>query len=310
METASDVNGDDGLGTASASHPEIRSYLGWSREGRSGFWSYLLGAVLSLFALLVLAGMGIAVAAVLNPGYQSSPIWANAALLGGFVVPFLAVPGIVRWVNGRPGWSVALPVPRYEGWNLWVGFGVATVVGLLCTALAAAGGLVALRFAGFDWGLLVPLAAIGLLGIFIQAAAEEMVFRGYLTQFARRFTSSPWLFIGIPAILFALPHAGNIAAYAGNPLVLAPYLISGVLYGWAAYRSGSLWLSTGLHLSNNLSGLILIGTAGDVIRTVAPLTLTPPSLPVIVGLVGFQSLVIALAMELLLRRRGVAVAPS
>lgn len=202
-----------------------------------------------------------------------------------------------------------MPQLRYEGWNLWVGFGVGVAVGLVAIAVAGVLGAVDLRYAGFDWSLLLPLVLVGFIGIFIQAGAEEMVFRGYLTQFARRFTARPWLFIGIPAILFALPHAGNIAAYSGNPLVLAPYLTAGLLYGWAAYRSGSLWLSLGLHLSNNLSGLVLVGTAGDVIRTAAPLTIEPPSLMVVTLLIAVQALVTVAVLEWLLRRRGVAAAP-
>lgn len=62
------------------------------------------------------------------------------------------------------------------------------------------------------------------------------------------------MFVTIPAMMFALPHLGNLSSYPGSvPLKLAPYLTLGLLYGWAAYRSGSLWLSLGLHWSNNLA---------------------------------------------------------
>lgn len=288
---------------------EFGSYLDWSDQGRATVVAYTFGAVLALLAVLVFSGFGVLVATIADPGYESSPLVSNAALFAGFAVPFLAVPGIVRWLNRRPGWSVAMPQLRYEGWHLWVGFGVGVAVGLVAIAVAGVLGAVDLRYAGFDWSLLLPLVLVGFIGIFIQAGAEEMVFRGYLTQFARRFTARPWLFIGIPAILFALPHAGNIAAYSGNPLVLAPYLTAGLLYGWAAYRSGSLWLSLGLHLSNNLSGLVLVGTAGDVIRTAAPLTIEPPSLMVVTLLIAVQALVTVAVLEWLLRRRGVAAAP-
>jgi CAAX protease family protein len=86
----------------------------------------------------------------------------------------------------------------------------------------------------FNLPTLLLLAVVGFVGIFIQAGSEEMLFRGYFMQFVRRFTSNRYLFVGIPAALFAAPHVANIAALGGSALVMTPYLISGLLYGWAA----------------------------------------------------------------------------
>ena len=99
----------------------------------------------------------------------------------------------------------------------------------------------------FDWTVLLQDALIGMVGIFIQACAEEQLFRGYFTQFARRFTKTPYLFIGIPALLFALAHITNVSELDGGLLEATPYLISGLFYAWAAYRTGSLWMAMYCH---------------------------------------------------------------
>jgi uncharacterized protein len=156
----------------------------------------------------------------------------------------------------------------------------------------------------FDLGSLALLAVVGFVGIFLQAGAEELLFRGNFTQFARRFTSHEFLFLGIPALLFAAPHIANIAALGGGPLAMAPYLVSGLLYGWAAYRSGSLWMSVALHLVNNYTSLVLIGTKGDSLPSVAPLLIEAPTLAVGSFGVQFQCVLIFLLLSYLMRRAG------
>ena len=118
-----------------------------------------------------------------------------------------------------------MPTLRFRAWDfftgLWVAFAVAALTALL---FHATGTMPILRNPKFDLAALLVLAVVGLVGIFVQAGAEELLYRGYFTQFARRFTSSPILFLGIPALLFAAPHISNVAALGGSPLVMVPVL--------------------------------------------------------------------------------------
>jgi membrane protease YdiL (CAAX protease family) len=156
----------------------------------------------------------------------------------------------------------------------------------------------------FDLATLLLLVPVGFVGIFVQASAEELLFRGYFTQFVRRFTSSRILFLGIPTLLFAAPHIANVASLGGGPFAMLPYLIAGLLYGWAAYRSGSLWMSVALHLVNNYTGLVVVGTRGDALPSAAPLLIESPSLAVGSAGVLFQAVLIALVLNYLMRRAG------
>lgn len=69
---------------------------------------------------------------------------------------------------------------------------------------------------------------------------------------------------------------------------MAPYFISGLLYGWATYRSGSLWMSVALHMVNNFAGLVFVGTKGDAIPSAAPYLIEVPSLPVATARLTFR----------------------
>lgn len=197
-----------------------------------------------------------------------------------------------------------MPRERVEWWNFGAGFAVGMVVGALVAVLFSLTGLMPIQLnPQFNLGALLPLIFMGFVGIFIQAGSEEMLFRGYLTQFARRFTANPYLFVGIPAVLFALPHILNVAALGGTIFAAIPYLIAGVFYGWAAYKTGSLWMSLGLHLSNNFSNLVLIGTVGDILPTAAPFQVQAPGLTIATVAVAAQTLAMVAVLVLLIRRR-------
>jgi len=48
------------------------------------------------------------------------------------------------------------------------------------------------------------------------------MYRGYLTQFVRRYTANPIAFIGVPAMIFAAMHIANIAAFGGTGMRCFP----------------------------------------------------------------------------------------
>ena len=176
----------------------------------------------------------------------------------------------VRRVLRRPGWTVAAgtrpgPVSHFA-LGAAISLTVALSVDLLLIPIAP------LHRVDLDPETWLPLAAVAGLGFLIQTGFEELLFRGYLTQAVASRTARTALIIGLPAVAFALPHWGNLATYGHNPAQLAPYLLMGLTYGWAAWYSGSLWLPFGLHWANNTYATLLITTTGDVLPTGAPLS--------------------------------------
>ena len=119
---------------------------------------------------------------------------------------------------------------------------------------------VSLNMAFGLWLLLLPL---GLIGLLIQVAAEEFLFRGYLqSQLAARF-STPLIWIGVPSALFALlhydtglagDHAWMVVLWAGAFAAAAADLTA---------RAGTLGPAIGLHLVNNFSAILIAAPEGN-----------------------------------------------
>lgn len=105
------------------------------------------------------------------------------------------------------------------------------------------------------WVALLPL---GLVGVFIQSSAEEIVFRGYLMQsLAARFrTRIVWLIA--PAALFGALH-WDAATHGPNAwLVALSAGVVGVILGDVTARCGDLSPAIGLHFANNVVALLLL----------------------------------------------------
>lgn len=59
----------------------------------------------------------------------------------------------------------------------------------------------------------------------------------------------PAVAIGITAVIFGLIHA--------NPWQALPAVVAGVLFGYVYYKTGSLWLTIGMHSLNNTLSLLM-----------------------------------------------------
>lgn len=94
--------------------------------------------------------------------------------------------------------------------------------------------------------------------VFVAAAlaplCEEAAFRGYLQRTLAR-SLGPAAAIGLTALLFGVRHLD---------LVRFPALVLlGAVFGWASWRSGSLWPAVAAHAANNaLATAFALGVGG------------------------------------------------
>jgi CAAX protease family protein len=290
--------------TRTPEHREDRPthYLQWARRGKPGFFRYLAGALLALVISLFVGQIFSVVGAVLIASQSVAATIVKTTFFG-FIVSFLLIPLLPMLLNGRPWWSIAMPARRIETTNLVIGVCIAV------TTMAALNGVAYLlepevfRFAGFDPASWIPMLPIIALAFFVQASTEEMVYRGYLAQFVAAFARNPLLILGVPAFVFALPHYGNVAGASGF-LSLLPYMVMGLMYGLLAWRSGSLWMSAGVHLGNNWFITMFVGNAAEKIPKLSLFTThgstSAPDL--IVGAIVQALVVIGLA-EVMMRRK-------
>lgn len=96
----------------------------------------------------------------------------------------------------------------------------------------------------------------------IQAATEEVVFRGLFMQVLGSWLRSPWLAILVPSVAFAAAH---IYDYWG----LAAVGTMGLVAAWLTWRTGGLEAAIAIHIVNNLVGFgfMVAGVGGQTAQT-------------------------------------------
>ena len=102
----------------------------------------------------------------------------------------------------------------------------------------------------------LPLVAIALLVVPLQAAAEEYVFRGLLMQTIGAWLRHPAFAIVLPVPLFTFGHDYDV-------LGMIDVASFGLVAGWLAWRTGGLEAAIALHVTNN-AVLIALGGFGLV----------------------------------------------
>jgi membrane protease YdiL (CAAX protease family) len=114
----------------------------------------------------------------------------------------------------------------------------------------------------FAWLLRSPrlpaLVAMALYSGFVTLFGEELFFRGWLLQLFQRRLGATWAVV-LQALVFVLPNllvAFVLPSLQGWLYVLIyTWLAIGVLGGWAASRTGSIWPSL---VSATLGNLVLV----------------------------------------------------
>lgn len=149
--------------------------------------------------------------------------------------------------------AAAVVATRLEGRRLWPEetFGVATVVGGLALGLGAVFACTAVAFIMGAVGMIIappafPTAALagGMLLAAVGAVTQEMFFRGWIQPVvAAAWGVWPGLFL--TAVAFAAFH---VAAGAHGTLVIVNLLLTGLLLGLLALRSGGLTVPSAVHL--------------------------------------------------------------
>ena len=154
-------------------------------------------------------------------------------------------------VLGRLRWRMLLPWT----WRAFATLGVAVALGLVI-AVAATGTEVTGPSSAFPWMLLVVLTTTPL-----QAAAEEYVFRGYLSQAIAGWIGRPRVGAAVAGVVSAALFS---AAHAPPDLQTFLYRFAiGLALSAAVWLTGGLEASIALHAVNNVVVFLLAGALGD-----------------------------------------------
>jgi hypothetical protein len=274
----------------------MNSYLDWTWKGHAAIWRYAVVAVLSIVLSFYVAPVFVAVALTILLG--APPALTNVATLIGFVPGLIIIPLLVRVILGRPSWSMALPSWPPDLTVFGAGVAIALVVALIPPPFLQ---FHYVGFGGFERaGISLVLVTLG--GLLLQSLCEEVAFRGILQQSFLRFTGSVWTAIIAQAAIFGWMHISNVASWNSNPLAMAPYFVTAVVWGWVAWRTGSILISWALHFVSNASNVLWMGSKGDdVLQSVAPFAIDTPSIGVGVAAVTILHVVSAVLVEIYVR---------
>ncbi|GAA2231697.1 CPBP family intramembrane glutamic endopeptidase [Streptomyces nogalater] len=225
--------------------------------------AYVLAVLVLMLCFLVL---GVAL------GYpEDADGWPEFGPVSGTALDLLSIAvGIpvllltVRWIGRRPAGTVSSVTGRLR--MRWLALCVLTALPVLALTMGATlllpsdGGEAESQWVG--WPAFGRALAVLLVLVPLQAAAEEYVFRGWLTQTAGAFLRSPWAALVPQAVLFASAHGW------GTPWGFADLLVFGACAGWLTWRTGGLEAAIALHAVNNLfafgvSAAVVDGLASD-----------------------------------------------
>jgi membrane protease YdiL (CAAX protease family) len=130
-----------------------------------------------------------------------------------------------------------------------------------------------------------------------QAAGEEYLFRGYLTQMFGSLFHRAWVAVLVPALLFGIAHG-----FGQSPPVFFDRFAFGVVAGILVIKTGGLEAGIAMHVLNNFVAYGLALAFGDMATTLNPTGSDWWNIPVTLT----QSLVYLVLAVLLARRMGLA----
>lgn len=229
--------------------PQTERYLDLARLGQNAWWRYLLGAIIIAGSWL---GLGFVPYALLSSAGLSDPRLDFIAVNVSIFVMFAGLAVTVKWLHRRPLLSLITPAAHIDWQRMRRGavawFAIAAVLSL-CEFL-----LFHDRFyLSFDAARFVPFLLLVLLLTPLQAAAEELVFRGYAMQGLGQFMRNPAMIATLSSLVFTAPHLLNPEVLKHGVLLMAAnYFAIGMLLATVALRDGRLELAIGVHAVNNV----------------------------------------------------------
>lgn len=202
--------------------------------------------VLCPLAAAVLLGLAVGVGAAVkhDPPGAIAPVAAVIEQYGPIIVAGAAVLYAAARIHRRPWRSLVAPDLRIDWRRLAIGLGAELAI------LAAQLGLIH-ALVGWPWsyslGAALPLLAVGLVLVPLQAASEEILFRGYLTQALGRVVQSRVAITLVVGVAF-----GSLHLNAYGPLTVPYFLVVSLIFSLVSLRDDRLELAIGGHAAMNL----------------------------------------------------------
>ena len=221
---------------------------------------FLIGEALIIFGPLLLL-LFLPSQSAVDAFFDGQTPLTVSAQFAAFAIAAFGITYTVRRAHGRGFWSMVGPSPTQAVTDMWRCARAVFLVLLVQTLLPPWINLADLAEVKplLIWAAWLPIAVIV---IIIQAGTEELLFRGYLQQQFAALSSNKWVWMGLPSFLFGIGHYYNGWGPADGLFYAIWATCLGVACADLTARTGSIGAALGLHLSNNLFALTLVGIKG------------------------------------------------
>ncbi|HYM01577.1 MAG TPA: type II CAAX endopeptidase family protein [Stellaceae bacterium] len=276
------------------------AFIDLARLGRNDFWSYVRGILWIAFFYALVTAAAIYILRSLDHTNGPSMFVRMVLLFLSTYGLFIGVDHAAQRTHGRPALSLVSIDLRLDyrrlllGAAIWLGIDVILVIVDLVTSNAHVA----------PWNPSWPLFVVGaIVMVPIQAAGEELVFRGYLTQALGQVIRNR----GLVALIVAIPFAALHGTYHGS-LSLPFYVLTSLFLSVVTLRDQRLELAIGIHAAQNIAGVVLEGSPDP--RLTFPALVQSNSVEVsatdLAGLLAGAAVFFAVAFSLLERDRRLA----
>ena len=251
---------------AAAQPTPMTSYLDAVYQGKNNWWRYLFALGFIFFSWLFVGSIPVFFYSAYlmwdaNPeteittmGFSGvDPLLAFIITIISFVFFFLALFIAVRFIHGRPFRSLITPEKRIDWKRMALGFTFWFVIAGLGSLFEAI--LYPERYVlSFNLAHFLFFFVFAVLLIPIQAACEELFFRGYLMQGIGLRLRGIIVLPLISGVIFGGLHFWNpeMTITNGSWLLGFSYFLIGFFAALITLFDGGLELALGLHIANNL----------------------------------------------------------
>jgi membrane protease YdiL (CAAX protease family) len=215
---------------------------------------FVAGAVVSVPVAVAAGGLIIGMFGGLPP------MAASAVVSGVLCVLLIALSAGLLRSQGLSIGALGLPLDAARGRTCAIG---ALITAALFGGVAIAQGLMAdasWEFQGWP-GVRAAIAAVPLVAMMV--IAEELIFRGLVLRYLRSLAGD-WNAMAATAVAFGVYHlAGSNHWGMGAVFQFLMPCLGGLVFAWAAMRTGGLALPIGLHLGGNWVQASVAGFALD-----------------------------------------------
>lgn len=208
---------------------------------------------------------------ILKTGNISVATATNTGLvlaLLSFVAGFFALFYCVKYIHHKNTLSIVTSRPKVDWGRIFFAasvWGFLTLVTLLVPLIATDSQDIIFQFDPVPFFILV---VISLLLFPFQTSFEELLFRGYLMQWAARLFKYRWLAVLVTGVLFGLMHGANPEMEEfGVWIALPQYILMGLVLGYVAVKDDGTELALGLHMANNILAAITVTSDASTLQT-------------------------------------------